>query len=114
MATAISDAEIEACASQELSRTNSDLDSTYATTLARLDKMAADGEKGAAEAKAQLIAAQDQWQDFRRSDCDVIFFLNVDGSIRIPETMKCMADHAAQRERQLRQLFDQTPAEPDE
>ena len=75
MDTAIGDAEIEECASQDLSRADSALDLTYKATLATLDKMTSDGDKGAAEAKEQLIAAQGKWDDFRKSDCDVVFYL---------------------------------------
>ena len=106
MDTAIGDTEIEECASQDLSRADSALDLTYKATLATLDKMTSDGDKGAAEAKEQLIAAQRKWDDFRKSDCDVVFYLNVEGSIRIPETMKCMANHADHRRQQLQHLFD--------
>ena len=106
MDTAVSDTEIEECASQELNRADSALDSTYRAVLTQLDKMASDGDKGAAEAKKQLISAQDKWDDFRKTDCDVAFLLNVDGSIRIPATMKCMADHADHRRQVLQHFFD--------
>ena len=106
MDTAIGDTEIEECASQDLSRADSALDLTYKATLATLDKMTSDGDKGAAEAKEQLIAAQGKWDDFRKSDCDIVFYLNVEGSIRIPETMKCMANYADHRRQQLQHLFD--------
>src|SRR5690606_19450767 len=66
MDTAIGDTEIEECASQDLSRADSALDLTYKATLATLDKMTSDGDKGAAEAKEQLIAAQGKWDDFRK------------------------------------------------
>lgn len=106
MDTADTDTEIEECASQELNRADSALDSAYAAALTQLDKMASDGDKGAAEAKKQLISAQQKWDDFRKTDCDVAFFLNVDGSIRIPATMKCMTDHANHRRQVLQHLFD--------
>ena len=106
MDTAVADTEIEECASQELNRADSALDSTYRAVLTQLDKMASDGDKGAAEAKKQLISAQDKWDDFRKTDCDVAFLLNVDGSIRIPATMKCMADHADHRRQVLQHFFD--------
>lgn len=106
MDTANTDTEIEECASQELGQADSALDSAYEAALAELDKMASDGDEGAAEAKKQLISAQQKWDDFRKADCDVTFFMNVGGSIRIPATMKCMADHANQRRQVLQHLFD--------
>ena len=103
---AITDTAIEACAARELNRADAALDSAYAAALAQLDQMAADGDKGAAQAREQLVSAQQQWDDFRKADCDVTFFLNVDGALRIPATMQCMADHADRRREVLRHLFD--------
>jgi len=106
METAISDPEIIKCASQQLDRAETALSTTYKATLAKLDRLVSDGDEGAMDAKKHLIIAQEKWEAFRQSDCDVVFFVNVHGSIRIPETIKCMADHAAQRNEQLQQIFD--------
>ena len=106
MDTATSDEEIEKCASQELDQAESSVDAIYKATLAELDRLISNGDKGSAEAKKQLIDSQKKWSDFRKSDCDIVFYLNIDGSIRIPETMNCMANHANRRSELLKHLFD--------
>lgn len=106
MENAISEQDIIECASQERDRAESALSDTYKAVLTKLDRLTSEGEPGATDAKEQLVTAQNEWIEFREADCDVVFLLNVGGSVRIPATLKCLADHALQRNSELQKIFN--------
>lgn len=106
MDTAVSDDEISNCATQELDAAQDALETTYSAALAELDRLASQGDPTARNAQEQLSITQKKWAEFVDSDCDVVFLLNAGGSLRIPTTLKCKADHTMQRVKELQRIFD--------
>ena len=105
METAVSDPEVLDCASQELDKVEETLADSVKLVLTRLDQSVSDGDKGAEDARDSFIESQEKWIAFRESACNVIFFLNVDGSSRLPETILCMAGYSRERSLKILQII---------
>jgi len=99
-ATALSDPDINECASRDFERAETALNAAYKTLLADLKKMGTD-IPDALEARQKLIEAQREWVKFRDSDCDAKFALNKGGTIRTLMYFSCMTSHAEQRTKEL-------------
>ena len=107
MAAAVSDADYEDCAQTWAERADAALDRVYAE--ARSDLASADCGTQCGATLALLEAAQAQWTAWRRKDCDAIWQLNADGSIRNVEFLRCMALRANHRAAELRAGYGITP-----
>ncbi|MEN3792969.1 lysozyme inhibitor LprI family protein [Fulvimarina sp. MAC3] len=67
------------------------------TDAKELDKDRAEWDSTTSEAAKTLRAAQRAWVAFRDAECDRIFELNKDGTIRLPETASCLNRLTAER-----------------
>ena len=97
---AVSDPEINECASKDFDRADAALNHSYKKVLADLDALGKDMSE-AVQAKHELIAAQRQWVAFREADCNAVFTLNKGGTVRTLMYLSCMSSHAAQRTKEL-------------
>ena len=107
MQKAVSDPEIIECAQQELDEADTTLAESFNLALSKFDQSVADGDLGASGARDSFTESQTRWEAFRESACDVVFYLNVGGSARLPETILCMAGYSRERNLKIRELVDQ-------
>ena len=107
MAAAVSDTDYEDCAQAWAERADATLDRVYADARSGLASTDCDTQCGAT--LALLEAAQAQWTAWRRKDCDAIWQLNADGSIRNVEFLRCMALRANHRAAELRAGYGIAP-----
>ena len=101
----VSDTEINECLALEYERADARLDGTIESLLHELESQSGDNPH-ALEARKLLIGAQNQWAEFRDTDCDARFAVNQGGSVRLSAYRLCMIEHAQQREQQLNRFFD--------
>jgi len=101
---AVSDLDYIECSQREYELAEARLNETYNRVLKALKD---EGKKfpEMLDARTKLIEAQRKWVLFRKDDCDAVFAMNRNGSIRIPEFTFCMSAHAQQRTKELGDRF---------
>ena len=107
METAVTDTEYIECAQQELDKADTTLSESVKLFLSILDKSVSDYDLGAAGARDSFNESQEKWEAFRESACGVVFYLNVGGSARLPETILCMAGYSRERNLKILELIGQ-------
>lgn len=100
---ATSTPEINECGQLELNKAENELNLVYQRVLKMMDKISKEpaiGDKTGL--KKSLIDAQRLWVKFREADCNTIYTLWSDGTIRTAMYLGCMRAGAEQRTKELR------------
>jgi len=100
----VTDNEINACAKARLDTADQKLNDTYKQLMSFLSQPDYRGRSNEF-AKKNLIKAQRHWINLRDVDCDVVSFLNSEGTIRTYLHLQCKVEMTLQRESHLRTWF---------
>ena len=87
--------EINECADADLKTVEKTLNTTYQAALKAV------GDAEGAKAKAALVAAERAWIKFREADCNALYELWADGTMRTVVYVSCMRRRAEQRIKEL-------------
>lgn len=98
---AVTTIEINACVKAKLDAADQKLNATYKQVIDLLNQPDGLG-RSQVGIKNQLIKAQRLWVNFRDKNCDVVWALNADGTVRTSLYLGCKVDLTLQREEQLR------------
>lgn len=101
---AVTTTEINGCVKGKLDAADQKMNATYRQVMDLLSQP--DGLGRSQEfAKKNLIKAQRHWVNLRDIDCDVVLFLNADGTIRTSLYLQCKVEMTLERENHLRNWF---------
>lgn len=100
----VTDNEINACVKTKLDIADQKLNDTYKQLMELLSKPDFRGRSNE-YAKKNIIKAQRHWINLRDIDCDVVSFLNSDGTVRTYLYLQCKVEMTQQREVHLRTWF---------
>ncbi len=96
--------ELEKCLRQEVTKADARLNASYKSVLSALERAKKDNP-GADESRKKLVAAQRAWIQFRDNDCDAIYALHIEGSLRGVLYLQCIIDHTNGRTDELDALM---------
>jgi len=90
--------EMNECSRRQMQAAEDNLNSTYRTALASLEKQPGDVKK-------QLVQAQRNWIKFRDTNCNAVLAKNADASLRTVLYLGCMQKLAEERTEHLKLWF---------
>lgn len=102
--TASSTQVVEQCLKQETTKADARLNASYKAVVGELDRMKKDNP-GAENAKMKLILAQRAWIQYRDNDCDAVYALHIEGSIRGILYSQCVINRTNSRTNELDELM---------
>ena len=99
-ASASSSQMVEKCLKQETTKADARLNASYKAVVGELDRMKKDNP-GAENAKMKLVLAQRAWIQYRDNDCDAVYALHIEGSLRGVLYSQCVIDRTNRRTDEL-------------
>lgn len=100
---AVTTLETNECAAIEQHKVEAQLNDTYKRVIRQLDQADPESDQSIAATKKALIEAQRAWVKFREADCNALYELYRDGTIRTVMYIGCMQAHAEQRIKELKE-----------
>jgi uncharacterized protein YecT (DUF1311 family) len=97
--------QINDCLIGALEKADAELNRTYQRILKELEELSSSGSSASGDAKAELIKAQDRWNQFRDLDCGAVYESYREGSIRNTKHLVCKIRKAKQRTEELKEWW---------
>ncbi len=95
---------INACMRQALDAAQQQMQADYHQAQARIKEWTTHAPKQGQEALAELARAQQHWQQFVQADCDAVYTLWQEGTIRTSMALGCRLHHTERRSADLQHL----------